>query len=179
MDLLDRMLGHDEWTTGEILSRCRELSDEQLDRDLGIDHGSVRATLAHMIDNVEIWTDLISGQPVNRRPADRTLPGLIERHRSSYARVAAFARDVRDRGEFDGTFVDTLDEPPIEKPVGGVIGHVVTHNMNHRAHLLAMLAVLGLTALPEGDLLGWEMSEATKVEPPDAPTGEPIRVVAG
>lgn len=101
MDLLDRLLGHDQWTTGEVLSRCRELADDQLDRDLGIDHGSVRATLGHMIDNVEVWTDLISGTPVDRRPRDRTLAGLIERHGVSYARFAAVARDVRDRGALD------------------------------------------------------------------------------
>ncbi|RIK30032.1 MAG: damage-inducible protein DinB, partial [Chloroflexi bacterium] len=33
---------------------------------------------------------------------------------------------------------------------------VLTHDMHHRAHLLLMLAHLGLSNLPEGDLLGWE-----------------------
>ena len=29
MDILDRLVGHDAWTTRELLIRCRGLSDEQ------------------------------------------------------------------------------------------------------------------------------------------------------
>lgn len=29
MDLLDRLLGHDRWTTGQLPERCRELRAEQ------------------------------------------------------------------------------------------------------------------------------------------------------
>jgi hypothetical protein len=29
MDLLDRLLGHDRWTTARLLERCRELGTEQ------------------------------------------------------------------------------------------------------------------------------------------------------
>ena len=64
MEILDRLLGYDAWTTRQLLLRCRELSDEQLDRQFDIGHRSVRATLLHMIRNMEFWTDLITGQPV-------------------------------------------------------------------------------------------------------------------
>jgi uncharacterized damage-inducible protein DinB len=54
MDLLDRLLGtHDAWTTRQLLGRCRELTDEQLDHEFEIGHRTVRATLLHMIRNVE------------------------------------------------------------------------------------------------------------------------------
>lgn len=72
-----------------------------------------------------------------------------------------------------------MDDPPVEKPLGGAIGHVITHNMNHRAHVLAMLSILGLTALPEGDLLTWETREATRVEASGDTTGAPIRIMVG
>jgi len=44
VNILDRLLGHDAWTTRQLLLRCRELSDEQLDRQFDIAHRSVRAT---------------------------------------------------------------------------------------------------------------------------------------
>lgn len=156
MDLLDRLLGHDAWTTSQLLARCRELPDTALDEPLGIDHGSLRATLDHMIGNVEVWTDLIAERPVDRSPVDTSLEGLIARHERGYASFAALARAVRDAGRWDDTFVDTLDDPPRAKTFGGAVAHVITHDMNHRAGLLAMLAQLGVENLPEGDALSWE-----------------------
>ena len=49
MDLLDRLLGHDAWTTRELLLRCRGLGDEQLDRTFPIGHGTLRATFEHTV----------------------------------------------------------------------------------------------------------------------------------
>jgi integrase len=44
MDLLDRLLGHDAWTTQQLLVRCQDLTDEQLDREF--DMGYVTKRLA-------------------------------------------------------------------------------------------------------------------------------------
>jgi hypothetical protein len=41
MDILDRLLGHDAWTTRQLLLRCRDLTDAQLDREFDIGHRSV------------------------------------------------------------------------------------------------------------------------------------------
>ena len=64
MDLLDRLLGHDDWTTRQLLLRCRDLTDEQLDREFDIGHRTVRRTLLDVIRNVE-----------GVRPHDRPLGG--------------------------------------------------------------------------------------------------------
>ena len=90
MDILDRLLGHDAWTTRHILLRCRALTDEQLDRDLAIDHGSVRATLAPLIRNMEAWTDLIAGRPVRPIPAPPERANSVE---GFLARLDAVAGD--------------------------------------------------------------------------------------
>ncbi|HWB09145.1 MAG TPA: hypothetical protein VG826_07975 [Pirellulales bacterium] len=41
MDLLDRLLGHDAWTTRRLPSCCQGLSDEQLDHEFDIGHRRV------------------------------------------------------------------------------------------------------------------------------------------
>ena len=64
MDLLDRLLGHDAWTTRQLLLRCRGLTDEQLDRRFDIGHETLRGTLVHIIGNLEVWTDLLHERPV-------------------------------------------------------------------------------------------------------------------
>lgn len=160
MDLLDRLLGHDAWATRQLLLRSRELTDEQLDHEFDIGHRSVRATLAHIIRNVEVWADLMDGDPVrpdlDATPEGRSIAALIARLDHAAADLATMARAVAARDGWDERWVDHLDRPPREKTYGGGIAHILTHSMHHRAQLLYMLRRLGLENLPEGDALSWE-----------------------
>ena len=49
MDLLDRLLAHDTWTTRQLLLACRSLPDEMLDKEFDIDQRSLRRTFVHII----------------------------------------------------------------------------------------------------------------------------------
>ena len=158
MDILDRLLGHDAWTTRQLLLRSLALSDEQLDRTFPIGHGSLRATFDHIIRNMEVWTDLMCQRPVRPRPRPpaAAIPRLLERLDTVASEFAQTARHIRDQGKLDDVFVDTADAEPIMKTFGGAITHVVTHSMHHRAQALNMMRHLGMTDLIEGDALGWE-----------------------
>lgn len=158
MDLLDRLLGHDAWTTEQLLRLSRQLDDARLDRQFDLGNQSLRATFAHMIGNVEVWTGLMAGRTVDLSPPDDALPALEQRHARSYAEFAALARRIRDEQRWDATYLDTLDNPPRPKTFGGTIAHVITHNMTHRGEILHLLQRLGVSDLPEGDALSWEAS---------------------
>ncbi len=160
MDLLDRLLRHDAWTTRELLLLCRDLSDEQLDRVLDIAHRTVRATSEHVVRNVEAWSDLIAGLPV-RGKGGRSVPELIGRLDVAANDLATVAKAVAGRGGWDERWVDPLESPPVERTYGGSIAHVITHGMPHRAQLLYMLRRLGVSGLPEGDVLSWEHQATT------------------
>lgn len=155
MDLLNRLLGHDAWTTHQLLLLCQNLNDEQLDRQFDIGHRTVRATLLHIIRNMEVWADLMGGQTV-RTSQGSSVSAMIERLDRAGADLARLARAVAERGGWDERFVDALDSPPVEKTYGGGIAHVITHSMHHRAQLLYLLRRLGVENLPEGDVLSWE-----------------------
>jgi len=101
VDILDRLLGHDAWTTRQLLLRCRELSDEQLDRRFDIGHRAFRATLLHMIRNMEVWTDLIAGQPVRDdaglRSPGQSVDGLLRRLETTADELAASAASLHPK----------------------------------------------------------------------------------
>lgn len=164
MDLLDRLLGHDAWTTRALLERCATLEDAALDRPFEFGRRSLRVTLAHVIRNMEVWSDLMAGDPVRPdaglAPAGRSVPGLITRLDVAAADLARVARGVARRGAWDDTWLDTLDDPPRRKSYGGAIAHVITHSMHHRAQVIAMLRALGVPDVPEGDALSWEQQHA-------------------
>lgn len=159
MTLLDRLLGHDDETTRELLRRAGELSDEQLDQDFGIGHGTVRATFDHIVWNIECWTDLMKSRAVRSRDPNATpLAELTRRHTAASREFMHFARELERAGRLEQVFVDTLETPPAEIAFGGAIVHLATHGMHHRSQLLIMMRRLGLQQLPEGDALTWEAS---------------------
>jgi uncharacterized damage-inducible protein DinB len=168
MDLLDRFLGHDAWTTREMLLRCRHLSDEQLDRDFDIGHRTLRRTFIHIVWNMEVWTDVMNGVPQrpnrNEDPAGRSIDGLIERLDVVAEEFAELATRITREGRLDEIWVDTLDDPPTTKSYGAAIAHVITHSMHHRAQVLYLMRLLGVKDLIEGDVLSWE-NEMRRTEP--------------
>lgn len=155
MDLLDRLLGHDAWTTRQLLLACQGLPDSALDQLFPIDHGSLRATFLHLVENMETWTDLMCARPVTPRVGE-SLPALLARQGVISREFAEAARAVAREGREDACFIDTLDDPPRRKTLGGAIGHVLTHNMHHRAQVMWLMERVGLVDHLEGDLLTWE-----------------------
>lgn len=155
MDLLDRFLGHDAWTTRQLLDICSTLSEDQLDRDFDIGHRTLRRTLDHIIHNMETWSSLMAEQPFERA-ADQTIAGMIRRHDLAADRLKSVSRKIADSKAWDHLWPDHLDDPPQQKSFGTAIAHVITHSMHHRAQLFYMLRLSGVTHLPEGDVFSWE-----------------------
>jgi uncharacterized damage-inducible protein DinB len=156
MDLLDRLLGHDRWTTGRFLELSGGLSDAQLDQPFDLGQRTVRETFGHMSGCVEFWTAAMTGQPVVGPGDDRSLAALRDRHQRAYARFADFARRMRDEQRLEETFADP-DDADIPLTFGSTIIHVVQHNAQHRSEVLHMLERLGVPDLPEGNPLEWEL----------------------
>ena len=159
MDLLDRLIAHDTWTTRQLLLACQPLSDELLDREFEIDHKSLRITFIHMIDNLEVWTDLMKERPVEHKRGT-SIAQLLERLKYASREFSKFAHQISRENRYDDFFLDSLDNPPQLKTYGGTIGHVITHNMHHRAHIMFLMERVGLQNHIEGDLLGWESQSA-------------------
>jgi hypothetical protein len=55
---------------------------------IDVGHRTLRATFEHMIFNVEFWTAVMVGQPVDAQREDRSLAALTERRERSYAAFA-------------------------------------------------------------------------------------------
>jgi uncharacterized damage-inducible protein DinB len=159
VDLLDRLLEHDRWTTAKLLDLCGPLTDEQLDRPFDIGPRSLRATLDHLIFNIEVWSGLMSGRITARSDVhhgETSVAAMADRLNQAAAELSAVAHAVRDRDGWDERWTDVLETPPVQQTYGGAIGHVITHSMHHRAQALYMLRVLGVPDVPEGDVLSWE-----------------------
>jgi uncharacterized damage-inducible protein DinB len=159
MTILERLLRHDAWTTGALFALSANLSDDLLDREFDIGHQSLRRTFAHIIRNMEVWCDLMSGRPQrNAENGNRpnSIAQLTERLDAVALELLALGRYVEDGNREDELFLDCLENPPQRKTLGGGLVHVATHGMHHRAQCLYMMRKLGMQGLIEGDALSWE-----------------------
>jgi len=155
MDTIDRLLGHDSWTTRQLLEACKVLPDAELDREFDIDHRSLRKTFVHMIGNIEVWTDLLYQRPVQDRSGE-SIDDLLLRLDGISRDFVRMTRDIVRDQRYDDGYMDHLEQPPKLRTFGGTIGHVLTHNMHHRAQIMYLMEKVGLLEHIEGDLLSWE-----------------------
>jgi len=154
--LLHRLLSHDSWTTHQFLRICARLSDNEVDQEFDIAHRTIRRTLDHVVWNIECWTDLMQKRQVRTRDANSSMASLMGRFQTATEEFHSVAWQFFDEGRLDECYLDVLERPPKEKSMGGTILHVVTHGMHHRAQLMFMLRQLGVSNIPEGDVLTWE-----------------------
>src|SRR5262245_51483139 len=114
MDLLDRLLGHDRWTTAQLLERCRELRTEQWVQPFDLGHQTLATTFQHMIGNVRVWTDLMAERPVQQSSDEAlvTADDLIAAWQHVYDDFATLAHGIADERLWDATYLDALDDPP-------------------------------------------------------------------
>lgn len=156
MDLLERLLGHADWTTHQLLEHCRRLTEAQWRQTFDMGHTTLYQTFHHIIGNVEVWTDLMRARPTFARDKTQSVEALLARHTTASADFGALARSVRDANRWDELWLDVEDNPPRPKTYGGAIAHVLTHSHVHRGEILHMLSRLGVSDLIEGDVLSWE-----------------------
>ncbi len=154
MDILERLLNHDDWATTELLTFSSDLTDEQLDQSFDIGHQTLRETLNHLIFVVDFWTGWMTERPVAwEHDVHRPIAELIERHERFYATFAATARRLNNEQRLEETFTDHFGE---QMTFGGGILHVIFHNAEHRSEAVHILGRLGITDVPEVDHGLWD-----------------------
>ena len=155
MTILERLLGHDSWTTRQLLLRCSELSEEQMSRHFDIGDKDLRETFHHIIAVMESHTDFLLGQTVSEPYRnDTSLEGMLKRLTLVSKDFTNVALKVEREGRADELITNPRNGN--RRTYGGVISHVITHGMHHRAQILYMLEQLGVQDVLEGDALGWE-----------------------
>jgi uncharacterized damage-inducible protein DinB len=157
MDLLDRMLGHDQWATARLLELSRDLSDALLDQEFDIGQRTLRETFDHMVYVIDFWTGWMSGRPVEHDRTtlqyDRSIAALTDRHARYQASFAAFARQAHDAQRLDDTFIDHY---AVRQSIGATIIQLLHHNAQHRGEARHMLERLGVPDLWDFDPQEWE-----------------------
>ena len=156
MTILERLLGHDAWTTRQLLLRCPEFSEEQMDRNFEIGDKSLRETLHHIIAAMESHTRRLYGRNLtDSLPEGKSVDEMLDRLTAVAKLLGDFALKMEREGREDELVVVNLQNG-YSRTAGGVVAHILTHGMHHRAQAISIMEQLGAKDVIEGDVLGWE-----------------------
>ncbi len=162
-DILDRLLGHNAWTTQQLLERARELSPGQYVQRFDIGPGSVHDTLLHIIDVMFGWADRIADRPrrpslsAEGEPQVRSADELLDLLDAATQELEQTTRMIVDGGRIDEMMSVTYEGRSWEFTRGTALAHVLTHGMHHRAQVFNMMRQLGEQVDIDGDVIEWEI----------------------
>jgi uncharacterized damage-inducible protein DinB len=140
------LYAYNRWANAQVLTSISGLTDEQLTRDLGASHRSIRDTLAHILHWEWGWLQRWTPTPQSRTFSAETLPD-----------VAALKAGVRIVESAQAELLESLTDGRLAGVVGYVNGrgetwayplwqqlyHVVNHSSHHRGQVVSMIRQLG------------------------------------
>lgn len=155
LDEMRDLFAYHWWANDRLITAVANLSDSELDRDLGSSFPSVRATLGHMLGAERVWLSRWRGE-VPREIPNRWGQVAISELRREWADVAAGQAAVLESLE-DGGLHGVLEYRdlagnPLHALMKDMLRHVVNHGTYHRGQVVTMLRQLGKTA-PATDLI--------------------------
>jgi uncharacterized damage-inducible protein DinB len=146
--VLHELLAHKTWATLRVIELCQTLGTERLDASIPGTYGTLRATLAHLVNADHGYhrrlTGMELGPPLDEQSA--SLDAISERFRSLATRWPALFDDP------------SAPDREIQTQYGSTRGVVVMaqsihHADDHRTQVLSILGAIGVD-LPEFDV--WE-----------------------
>ena len=143
---LERLLDYTVWANHRILRACATLEGDDFLRELGASFGTIRGTLAHVMNCEWVWLERWKGVSPKRLPDEsehanvvalRDHWTIIEGHRRAWL-------DALPEDEAAGIVrYKTLAGVAYEAPLWQLVQHVANHSTYHRGQVVSMLKQVG------------------------------------
>lgn len=156
IDSIKRLHEHRLWVNARLVAAAEQLDEESRRRAFPMGPGSVWATLVHVYGAEMIWLGVLGAVTLKPFPTSDTFKSLVELLAAWSDLHAAWKK-----------YLARLDDAELQRPVtrtnlkgetyttaaGDVLLHVCTHSMYHAAQLANMFRHLGVSPLPETNLI--------------------------
>ncbi len=165
VELLEKMVEHHVWLTGEMVRLAGRLTDDQLDEPIGLavdeDEQTIRSLLSRLIGQMGMWNAAMATRDYDWSVEEHeTLDSMRHRLGVEGPRYLAHVREVCADGRLGDTFVDALCEPAEVFTYGGMIAHVLTFAAHRRTLVVLAFDHQGIEELGWGDPMRWVAQSA-------------------
>jgi uncharacterized damage-inducible protein DinB len=168
MDLSDirHLFDYTEWANELAMDAADSLTDEQLDKDFGISHGSILGTLTHMAGAEWIWLERWNGRSPAKAEAWSMwtpeacgdLATLNDRWSEVADRRGHYISQLNEGQLAEELSFKLLSGDPSSMRLVDQMRHVANHATMHRGQVVGMIRQLGIDP-PSTDLLFYLRSD--------------------
>jgi uncharacterized damage-inducible protein DinB len=163
--LLDTLFQYESWATRNVLQECCALTQARCEQPLGLGHGNLERTLAHLVGVLTFFADRLNRQMPRPRPdrdgsthtpaellalfdlADVELREAVNRALSTRALTDLLNWTDTDEGDID----------PLDKVTYAVaFAQMLDHSNHHRTQAIDMLRLLGVEQSMEWHPFEWD-----------------------
>ena len=140
-------LRYSGWASRKLVDAVRALPPDDLNKPLGVSHGSLLGTLGHVY-----WADCIwcsrAVDPAVVLPSEMTLEALASDWPAVQQKWETWAAALGEDALAQPIHYKTLNGTPGMTPAWQIVMHVVNHATLHRGQAMAMLRQLGVKPPP-------------------------------
>ncbi len=156
-------LRYSAWASRKLVEAVRAVPDAEFERPVGISHGSLLGTLAHIFWADWLWFTRVV-EPVEtpggtREALETAWPQLQDKW-VTWAELLTYAESNRVV-----EYTSILDGKTARTPAWQIVMHVVNHATLHRGQVMGMLRQAGI-APPHTDLMNFYRELAGKAITP-------------
>jgi len=179
-ELIRRLQQHRAWVNKNLLTSCKDLTEQQLHQSFQIGQGSIWKSLTHMYAAESVWLEVLLGNDRHRVQGD--LPGKLPGNQQGDDRITSLDELKNKWSILEQRWDDylallqseSLNETVyrVSSSVGAgtrigtsrsdVLLHVCTHAQYTTAQMVNMLRQAGVEKLPETMLISLARQEASE-----------------
>ncbi|MEP7133371.1 MAG: DinB family protein [Chloroflexota bacterium] len=155
VDEIKLLYDYNDWADVRLLTACSKLSLEQYAAPDSYGHGSLRATMVHIMDN--IWQQRITLQGYYKEPlADETAYDATELHEDAFPTFVVLQERWMIEQQETRAYLDTLTEETLnstiryvipgtirERFVWHILVDLIIHATQHRSEAAILLTSYG------------------------------------
>jgi|SRR6188768_364967 len=145
-------LEYSAWASFKLIEAVRAIPDVDFDKPVGVSHGSLQGTLAHILWADWIWFTRVVAPMENPGKTRDALELIWPELLNNWIRWANRASEADINRAVEYTSI--LDGKVTRTPAWQIIMHVVNHATLHRGQAMAMLRQMGI-APPHTDLMNY------------------------
>ena len=163
--LLNTMFQVESWATRQVLEECCALTQAQFEQPLGLGHGNLERTLAHLVGALTFFADRLNRQKprprIDRDGTTHTPAELLahfdiadsELHQAVAKTLGAHA--LTDLLNWTNTDEGEID--PLDRVIYAVaLAQMLDHSNHHRTQAIDMLRLLGVEKQMEWHPFEWD-----------------------
>jgi uncharacterized damage-inducible protein DinB len=146
------------WASRKLMDAAKALNPDDLNRTVGVSHGSIVGTLSHVHFADRIWYSRVvdPNEPVIK---EATLAELEQHWPAIQQKWEAWAESLQDGDMERMVSFKMTDGTARQSPLSQVLLHVVNHGTLHRGQAVGMIRQLGIKP-PTTDLMAYYRESA-------------------